>query len=105
MASKVYYASALYEVARSINSSLDLSQVLNVLAKSTAKATSSKACSLRLLSPDKQLLVMSGAYGLSQGYLRKGNVEVEKSRIDQEALMGNTAIIPDATNDPRFQYP
>jgi PAS domain S-box-containing protein len=105
MGSKVYYSSALYEVARSINSSLDLSQVLDLLAKSTAKATKSKACSLRLLSPDKSLLVMGGAYGLSQGYLRKGNVEVEKSKIDQEALLGKTAIIPDATNDPRFQYP
>lgn len=105
MSSKLYYSSAIYEVARSINSSLDLSQVLELLAKNTAKATKSKACSLRLLSPDKTLLVMGGAYGLSQGYLRKGNVEVEKSRIDQEALMGRTAIILDATNDPRFQYP
>lgn len=105
MGSKIYYSSALYEVARSINSSLDLSQVLELLAKSTAKATKSKACSLRLLSPDKTLLTMGGAYGLSQGYLRKGNVEVEKSKIDQEALLGKTAIIPDATNDPRFQYP
>ncbi len=105
MGSKVYYSSALYEVARSINSSLDLSQVLDLLAKSTAKATKSKACSLRLLGPDKSLLVMGGAYGLSQGYLRKGNVEVEKSKIDQEALLGKIAIIPDATNDSRFQYP
>src|SRR6185295_18389787 len=64
-----------------------------------------KACSLRLLNADKSLLVMGGAYGLSHGYLRKGNVEVEKSRIDQEALLGKTGITPDATNDPRFQYP
>ncbi|MEW5974704.1 MAG: response regulator [Acidobacteriota bacterium] len=105
MTSKIYYASALYQVARSINSSLELSQVLNLLAKSTAEATQAKACSLRLLSPDKQLLVMGGAYGLSTGYLRKGDVEVEKSRVDQEALQGVAAIIPDATNDPRFQYP
>ncbi|MBM3800798.1 MAG: response regulator [Acidimicrobiia bacterium] len=105
MKSESYYSSALYDVARSINSSLDLSQVLDLLAKSTAKATKSKACSLRLLNADKSLLVMGGAYGLSQGYLRKGNVEVEKSRIDQEALLGKTGIIPDATNDPRFQYP
>jgi PAS domain S-box-containing protein len=105
MSSKVYYSSALYEVARSINSSLDLSQVLDLLVKSTAEATKSKACSLRLLSPDKTVLVVGGAYGLSQGYLRKGDVEVEKSKIDQEALLGQTAIIPDATNDPRFQYP
>ncbi len=105
MASKVYYASALYEVARSINSSLDLSQVLNLLAKSTAKAAHAKACSLRLLSPDKQQLVMGGVYGLSQGYLRKGSVEVAKSKIDQEVLAGKAAIITDATHDPRFQYP
>ncbi len=105
MGTKTYYSTALYEVAKSINSSLNLSQVLNLLTKSTAQATHAKACSLRLLSPDKQLLIMGGAYGLSQGYLRKGNVEVEKSQIDQEALQGKTGIIPDATNDPRFQYP
>jgi len=105
MASKVYYASALYEVASSINSSLDLSQVLNQLAKSTAKAAHAKACSLRLLSPDKQQLIIGGAYGLSQGYLRKGSVEVEKSKIDQEALQGKAAIITDVSQDPRFQYP
>jgi signal transduction protein with GAF and PtsI domain len=105
MASKVYYASALYEVASSINSSLDLSQVLNQLARSTAKAAHAKACSLRLLSPDKQQLIIGGAYGLSQGYLRKGSVDVEKSKIDQEALQGKAAIITDVSHDPRFQYP
>ncbi len=105
MGTKTYYSTALYEVAKSINSSLNLSQVLNLLAKSTAQATYAKACSLRLLSPDKQLLIMGGAYGLSQGYLRKGNVEIEKSQIDQEALQGKTGIIPDAANDSRFQYP
>ena len=105
MASKVYYASALYEVASSINSSLDLSQVLNQLAKSTARAAHAKACSLRLLSPDKQQLIIGGAYGLSAGYLRKGSVEVEKSKIDQEALQGKAAIITDVSHDPRFQYP
>jgi PAS domain S-box-containing protein len=105
MASKVYYASALYEVASSINSSLDLSQVLNQLAKSTTKAAHAKACSLRLLSPDKHQLIIGGAYGLSQAYLRKGSVEVEKSKIDQEALQGKAAIITDVTHDPRFQYP
>jgi GAF domain-containing protein len=105
MGTKTYYSTALYEVAKSINSSLNLSQVLNLLARSTAQATHAKACSLRLLSPDKQLLIMGGAYGLSQGYLRKGNVEVERSQIDQEALQGKAGIIPDATNDPRFQYP
>jgi PAS domain S-box-containing protein len=105
MKSRAYYSSALYDVARTINSSLELSEVLHAITKSTALATHSKACSIRLLTPDKQFLVVGGAYGLSQGYLRKGDVEVEKSKIDQEVLLGKTAIIPDATNDLRFQYP
>ncbi len=105
MKSRAYYSSALYDVARTINSSLELSEVLHAITKSTALATHSKACSIRLLTPDKQFLVVGGAYGLSQGYLRKGDVEVEKSKIDQEVLSGKTAIIPDATNDLRFQYP
>ena len=105
MKSRAFYSSALYDVARTINSSLELSQVLHAITKSTALATHSKACSLRLLTPDKQFLVVGGAYGLSQGYLRKGDVEVEKSGIDQEVLSGKIAVIPDATNDPRFQYP
>jgi PAS domain S-box-containing protein len=105
MKAKPDYSAAIYEVAKSINSSLELSQVLDLLAKSATMTTKAKACSLRLLSPDKQSLVVAGAFGLSQGYLRKGNVEVDKSQIDKEALQGKTGIIPDATNDPRFQYP
>jgi PAS domain S-box-containing protein len=105
MKGKPDYSAAIYEVAKSINSSLDLSQVLDLLAQSATMATNAKACSLRLLSPDKQSLTVAGAFGLSQGYLRKGNVEVDKSQIDKEALQGKTGVIPDATNDPRFQYP
>jgi len=99
------YYRALYEVARTINSSLDLADVLEKVAKSTSEAMKVKACSIRLLSADRKRLVFGAAYGLSEGYLRKGAVEVDKSGVDRQVLRGNTVLIPDATEDTRFQYP
>ena len=49
------YYRALYEVARTINSSLDLGEVLQKVARSTTEALKVKACSLRLLSADKAM--------------------------------------------------
>ena len=102
--SKDYYRS-LYDVARTINSSLELSEVLQKITRVAAETLDAKASSLRLLSRDGKQLIAGAAYGLSQGYMRKGPVEVEKSRVDQEVLNNNTVIIPDATQDARFQYP
>lgn len=99
------YYRALYDVARTINSSLQLSDVLQKVAKSTADALKVKACSIRLLSADRKRLIFGAAYGLSENYVRKGAVEVEKSGVDRQVLRGNTVLIPDATEDARFQYP
>jgi GAF domain-containing protein len=99
------YYRGLYEVARTINSSLDLGEVLQRVVKSTTEALKVKACSLRLLSADRKRLVFGAAYGLSEGYLRKGSIEVAKSGVDRQVLRGNTVLIPDATQDSRFQYP
>lgn len=103
--SEMDYYRALYEVARTINSSLDLPEVLRRVAKSATEALKAKACSLRLLSADRKRLVFGAAYGLSEQYVRKGAVEVEKSGVDREVLQGNVVVIPDASEDPRFQYP
>jgi hypothetical protein len=56
MKSKAYYSSALYDVARSINSSLELSQVLDCWRRARQGNESKPAPAL--LSADKSLLVM-----------------------------------------------
>jgi len=99
------YYRTLYEVAKCINSSLEPATVLRSIVEEVAKALGAKACSIRLLDRRGQTLLASTSYGLSKGYLRKGTVEVAKSRIDQETLAGNIVQIKDAGNDPRFQYP
>ncbi|MGQ9517821.1 MAG: GAF domain-containing protein [Anaerolineae bacterium] len=99
------YYHALYDIAHTINSSLDLPEVLQRVTKITAEHMHAKACSIRLLSRDRKRLIFGAAHGLSEQYLRKGDVEVDKSGVDRQVLRGNTIIIPDATEDERFQYP
>ena len=97
---------ALYNVAQTVNSSLDTMQVLQTIVSSTADALGAKACSLRLLGPDGKHLMFGAAHGLSASYRAKGLVLVEQSGIDQEALASATPVfIADVRDDGRFQYP
>ena len=99
------YYRVLYDVAKSVNSSLSLPQVLVLIAESTAKAMGTKACSVRLLDPMREQLEISAEYGLSPSYILKGPVKVSKSPIDAEVLEGRTVQIYEAGGDPRLQYP
>ncbi|MCL4466036.1 MAG: GAF domain-containing protein [Chloroflexi bacterium] len=102
---KMDYYRALYEVARTVNSSLSLPQVLQRVVESTAKALHAKGCLLRLLDPMAERLDFSASYGLSSEYIAKGPVEVRKSGVDAEALAGRALVVARADEDPRLQYP
>ena len=104
-ASKTDYYRALYEVARTVNSTLSLPQVLDRVVESTARALAAKGCLLRLLDPMSGRLEFSAAYGLSSEYLGKGPVEVGKSGIDAEALAGRPVTVSLTEDDSRLQYP
>ncbi len=95
----------LYRVARTINSSLDVMQILDMIVGATAEALNAKACSLRLLSPDGKRLFIGAAHGLSASYRAKGPVDVTHSPVDQIALADKRPVyIADAQTDARFQY-
>ena len=93
---------AIYEVAATINSSLDSQEVLRSIAESTARAMGAKASSLMLLSPGRQELHHRASYGLSDAYLRKGPLDVDQSMSD--ALRGRPVAVLNAATDPRVQY-
>ncbi len=96
----------LYEVTKTVNSTLNLEEVLNLIAQSTAEAMQIKACTIRMLDESGQIVDTVSAYGLSEQYLTKGPIDIQRSRhIYQTLSTGQPAIIPNASRDDRLQYP
>ena len=96
---------ALLKSIQALSGSLELARVLDELARGVSIALHSKGASIRLLDKAGQQLTMAAAYGLSQKYLEKGVVQVDRSPIDQEALSGKSVIIVPSTDSGRLQYP
>ena len=95
----------LYETSRAVSSTLNLSQVLSTIVRQATEAMGVKASSIRLLDEERRLLEVSAAYGLSDAYLTKGEVDPQRGEMDRLALQGQAVALLDATLDPRFQYP
>ena len=96
---------ALNEGARTISSTLELSQVLNRFVKNCAYVMEVRACSIRLLDKTDEHLEPVAAYGLSQEYLEKGPIELENNPLARQVLEGRIVNIPDVTKSPLLQYP
>jgi len=90
------------DLAKNMNSSLDIKSVLQTLTKDVAKALKMKGSSIRLLEEDTKELKLVASYGLSQEYLNKGPISSEKSI--SKALEGEPVIVADATTDMGVQY-
>lgn len=99
---KESYYRSLYEVAVTLNAAHTPEAVLQSIVERVAKAVGAKGCSLMLLTPDRKVLFHTVAYGLSDWYIRKGPVSVDKSI--SESLEGKPVAVLDATTDERIQY-
>jgi len=96
---------SLYETSRLLTSTLDLQEVLNIIARHVTRALGMQACSIRLLERGGRELAIRSFYNLSRTYVEKGPVIVARSRIDQQVLKGRTVTVKDMTRDPRILYP
>ena len=90
------------DLTASINSSLDIKKILHILSADIAEALDVKAASILLIDEDNQTLELAASYGLSEKYLNRGPLSVEKSITD--TIKKGPVVIKDATNDKRVQY-
>ena len=97
------YFRVLHDIARTILSTLDSRQVIDLLIEKVLAITKVKACSLRLVNETTRELEMIASRGLSESYLKKGPVHMDKSIRD--TLKGVPVLILDAAADPRIEYP
>ena len=96
------YSQSLHEVEAAVKSTRAPEDVLNDIVENVAKALGAKGCSMMVLTPDRELLLHTTVYGLSNWYVQKGRVSTDKSI--SEALEGKPAAVLDATKDKRIQY-
>jgi GAF domain-containing protein len=99
------HSEAMRNISGQINSSLDLQAVLTAILQRTVDELNFKGGIVRLLSHAGQYLELVAATGLSQAYLSKGLIEVERSAMDQKVLQGELVTVCDVATDPGFQYP
>ncbi len=96
---------AFHRIAHQTNSSLEVKQVLKKLLLESVKELNVRAGSVRLLGPRKQTLHLATAYGLSEAYLKKGEIELAQSPIDQKVIKeAKAAVITDIAKETGFQY-
>jgi YesN/AraC family two-component response regulator len=99
-----YREDTFEEVKKSISSTLNLKQVLDLIVQGVVKVMKVKGSSLSLLDTKREKLRIFASDGLSRNYVDKGPLDSSKS-IGSTVLEGKHAWIEDATTDLRIQYP
>jgi len=95
----------LYDSAQAINSTLELEQVLNRIVQRTADAMNVRACSIRLLDETGTRLLVAAVYGLSDAYVKKGDLVLAQNPLVRQVLAGQVIAVGDVRTDTRLQYP
>jgi len=95
----------LYDSAQAITSTLDLAGVLDQIVRRTADAMNVRACSIRLLDDSGSRLTVAAVHGLSEAYVRKGDLLLAQNPLAREVLSGRVVAISDVQAETRLQYP
>jgi signal transduction protein with GAF and PtsI domain len=91
------------EISKILSSTLAVDEVLDQIVRQISAVMGLKGATIRLINPRTNTMELVAAQGLSEKYLKKGRVDLDKSIT--EALSGRPVAIYDATTDPRIQYP
>ncbi len=96
---------AIFEIDKSITSSIDLDVVLEQIVQLSVALIGGKLCSLMLLDEEGQELVIAASQGLSEQYVSKANIKVGQSIAGKVIQEGRPIAVPDIRSDPRHAYP
>lgn len=103
---KIKELSALYEVGKSVTSTLCLDEVLKLITRKAAKIMNASSCSLRLLDNSKQELVLKCACGLNNNLFKiKKSLRVGESIAGRVVKNRVPCIINDLTKEKHYKYP
>ncbi len=91
-----------HDLAANINSTLDVKTIFQTLTADIAGGLGVKASSILLIDKETGTLELVASHGLSEKYLDRGPLSVERSMA--ETIEGRPVVIRDATTDKRVQH-
>jgi phosphoserine phosphatase RsbU/P len=102
MRSRVDQLLAVHRVTAAITEEHDLQRILDTVTRTVVEAMNARAATIRLLSADRQELVIRSGYNLSESYLCHGAIRLAESPVDRRAMTtGQCVYVADMTTDPR----
>lgn len=102
---KIAQLSIVSDITQAVVSTLDINDVLKLVVEATSKTMHTKMCSLKLLDRQKEKLVLAASIGLSNSYLKKGEIKVDES-IENDVVKNKKPIdVSDIKNDKRIKNP
>lgn len=98
---------ALYRVSTALSGASDVQVVLDTAAKSIAEVLDADGVVIRLLTdgPDGQELTRRANFGLSDSYINRNQLLVNRSELYSKVIQGEVVYIEDLPSDPRTYYP
>ncbi|MFH1562483.1 MAG: HD domain-containing phosphohydrolase [Nitrospirota bacterium] len=97
--------SGLFEINKTIISTMDLRKVLMSIVKAAASTMDVPKCSIRLLDEKGKNLVMTTSIGLSKEYLKKTEIPVGKSIVGKVVKQKKPMFISNIEEDNRLEDP
>ncbi|MHC1727661.1 MAG: GAF domain-containing protein [Syntrophobacteraceae bacterium] len=91
------------QISKLLSSTMELPEILDHILQEIIKILNLKGGTIRLINPKNHTLEWMASVGVSQSYIDKGPVDMDKSVA--EAMTGTPVLVLDASNDPRMQYP
>jgi two-component system, response regulator PdtaR len=98
----VKHIQALSKVAGLITSGLYVEEVLRLIVSVTAEIMNSKICSLMLLDPEKQELVVKATQSISEAYNKKPNIKLGEGIAGAVAKENKPICVLDVKKDKRY---
>jgi len=99
---KIRDLSHMIEVSAAINSSLNLTKVLNRVMETAAKILGAETSSIFLVDEEKQELYIEIATGEIGQRVKQIRMPMDKGVVGTVVKEGKSQLVADAQNDPRF---
>ena len=101
---KTAQLAALREIGRAINAAWELEATLDLITRRTAGVMGMDSCSIYLLDPDGEMLVLKATTGLAAEAVGRARLRLGEGLTGWAAQAGQAVAVARAANDSRFKY-